>query len=319
MKKRIRGFITIFILVFCSFLCLSACDDVISDEPITSIDFETYEDIIIKFKYDSATVKLKVYPANSDTTGVTIFADKNGYVEVGEPKKTWYTDYVLLSFQIKPLYNGNIYLNAKNADGSIVTTQHISVNITDVEDKPITDATEKEYLIAYGWSTQMVDSFCSAREEIAMSYLKEIITEDDNDYIFTNIDGDECKVVFSNEAVISIFDCDGKRQIYPNEGKFIIFSKDIDISMQAELQILAEQIVKSYLISPSSAEFPWLSWNYTLDNDSTDCIYISSYVDASNVYGTQIRNNFILKIRSDENNDYTWLVLKLGDDYYYQN
>lgn len=317
MKKRIGGLLIIIILVFSTIICLSACNDIGSDEPIANMNFETNEDITLKYKYDNATVKLKVYPANSDTTGIIVFADKDGYIEVGEPKKTWYTDYVLLSFQIKPLYNGNIILNAKNADGSIFTTQSISIAITDVEDKPITNASEKEYLIAYGWSAQMADSFCSAREEIAMSYLKEIITEDIDNYIFTNIDGDECKVAFSNETVISIFDCDSKRQIFPNEGKLIIYSKDIDISMQAELQKLAEQTVKSYLISPSSAKFPWLSWNYTLDNESTNCIYITSYVDASNVYGTLIRNNFILKIRCYENNEYNWLVLKLGDDYYY--
>jgi hypothetical protein len=67
------------------------------------------------------------------------------------------------------------------------------------------------------------------------------------------------------------------------------------------LQGMMEETVKSSLKSPNNAKFQTISDSDIKDNGSNE-YEISSYVDADNSFGTNIRNNFTVTIKVD--NDY---------------
>jgi hypothetical protein len=74
----------------------------------------------------------------------------------------------------------------------------------------------------------------------------------------------------------------------------------------------AKQYVKTNLLSPSTADFPWSDYRIWILTDST--VVIKSYVDAENVFGAKIRQDY--RIRLKWYNDYTdiddWNVLEFG-------
>lgn len=61
----------------------------------------------------------------------------------------------------------------------------------------------------------------------------------------------------------------------------------------AELKTITQEYVKTILRSPSTADFPWFDWeiskNY-FENTAT----VSSYVDAQNAFGAEVRSYFTL-------------------------
>lgn len=61
----------------------------------------------------------------------------------------------------------------------------------------------------------------------------------------------------------------------------------------------AEDVVRNRLKSPTSAEFPsWSSFNV---RNIGECVFIvSSYVDAQNGFGAQIRSNFMVKLKINQ-------------------
>ncbi|BDH60147.1 hypothetical protein MTP04_02770 [Lysinibacillus sp. PLM2] len=63
------------------------------------------------------------------------------------------------------------------------------------------------------------------------------------------------------------------------------------------LQLQAEETIKTLLKSPSTAKFPnILDWNMWIEGDIT---YVQSYVDAQNGFGAELRSEFQLKIQDD--------------------
>ena len=69
---------------------------------------------------------------------------------------------------------------------------------------------------------------------------------------------------------------------------------------QAALQTSSEKYVKSILNSPSSAKFSWFDWQISKDY-STQIAMVSSYVDAKNAFGAEIRAYFTFLYQMEEN------------------
>ncbi len=59
---------------------------------------------------------------------------------------------------------------------------------------------------------------------------------------------------------------------------------------RAVYQTKTETAVKSLLISPKTADFPWTDWNFAKNNFY---IAVDSYVDAKNALGVEVRNDFV--------------------------
>ena len=64
----------------------------------------------------------------------------------------------------------------------------------------------------------------------------------------------------------------------------------------SEYRVITEDLVKSCLTSPKTADFPWLDWTYK-KNDYY--FYVSSYVDSQNAFGAEIRNEFTFIFKAD--------------------
>lgn len=76
--------------------------------------------------------------------------------------------------------------------------------------------------------------------------------------------------------------------------------------------IISKDFVKQKLLSPKSADFPFLDFKYSNVIDNT--IVIESYVDAKNSYGTEIRHNYTIKMKkigSDWADSNNWQVISL--------
>ena len=61
----------------------------------------------------------------------------------------------------------------------------------------------------------------------------------------------------------------------------------------AELKTITQEYVKTILRSPSTADFPWFDWQISksyFDGTAT----VSSYVDAKNAFGAEVRSYFTL-------------------------
>lgn len=313
--KKATHLLLLFICCF-TMLGFTAC----GTEPITKLEFETDTNIEFTSEYDEAIITVLAYPSDCKTSDVTLIADKDGYIEIENVQAyiSIGTNYRQIEFTIKPLYNGTIYLTAEDSSTKIVTANSIKVTISGLEEKPITDEDEHDYLLDYGWTAQMTESFAETRKQIGLSHLKEITSksEDSQTYNFINEDNDECTVIFNNEIVTEIYDCDGKRKIYPAETN-ILYIKDMTTAMRFDLIDYAEEVVKSKLKSPATAEFPFLDWSYSLDTTTTNRIYVYSYVDAQNIFGAIIRDEFAIKIEYDGDETFNWVFLLLGDQMYY--
>lgn len=76
--------------------------------------------------------------------------------------------------------------------------------------------------------------------------------------------------------------------------------------------VISQEFVKQKLLSPKSADFPFMDYKYSNVIDNT--IVIQSYVDAKNAYGTEIRHNYTIKMKkigSDWADSNNWQVLSL--------
>lgn len=288
-------------------------------KPVTKIEFESTSEIVLDSPDQTASFSLYVYPANANTSNVTLKANKDGYfkieerlevIAVGQP-------YRILKFTISPLYNGSITVSAIDAFYNIEASTSIQIKIVDIEEKPITDSEEISYLTSFGWNQAMIDSFVYIRKSINLSPVKEIISTDNQTCTFINGKSDTCKVIFEKNAVSEIYDCMESRRIFPTKGENIIYADDIDTTLKLNLMSLAENVVESFLYSPSSAEFPFFDWTFLLDTSSTNCIYISSYVDSDNLFGVSVRNRFVIKIKCPADSSPDWTALLLDDKYYF--
>jgi len=75
------------------------------------------------------------------------------------------------------------------------------------------------------------------------------------------------------------------------------------------LQVVTEDYVKNYLVSPASAEFPVnRDWSIT---DSGSTVTLSSYVDAQNSFGALVREHFTAKYKLP---DVTLTYLEIGGE-----
>jgi len=59
--------------------------------------------------------------------------------------------------------------------------------------------------------------------------------------------------------------------------------------------VISMDFIKQNLTSPKSADFPLLDYKYSNVIDNT--IVIESYVDAKNSYGTEVRQNYSIKLK----------------------
>lgn len=74
--------------------------------------------------------------------------------------------------------------------------------------------------------------------------------------------------------------------------------RDEDFARKA--YVISQDFVKRELISPKSADFPLL--DYKFSNVIENAIVIESYVDSKNSFGTEIRNNYTIKLKKVGNN-----------------
>ncbi len=77
---------------------------------------------------------------------------------------------------------------------------------------------------------------------------------------------------------------------------------------ESEAFIMSKEIVKLYLISPSSAKFPW--FDYRVISLGQNNFKVSSHVDSKNAFGTEIRSYWTISLtyRSGE-----WTSLRNWD------
>lgn len=314
MKKRVCCIISAIACVICISLFFSSC---INSEPVNKLEFENETEIILNGENDSETIALRVYPANGNCSSVQLVFDKENYIEIEDSTQTIVigADYCIVNYKIKPLYNGTVIVSAKSDE--ITSSNTVKITVENVAEKPITDDDEKFYLQNYGWNLNKISSFVIARKEIGMSALKEILSSDRSTYEFINASGDTCKVIFIDDVVSEIFDCQGERKIYPSDGKYIIYASDITTAMKVDLQTLAISLVKAKLVSPATADFPLFDWGYTLETSTTNCVVVISYVDSQNVFGATIRQNFAINFLCNADGEYIWSAMLLGDQYYF--
>lgn len=72
----------------------------------------------------------------------------------------------------------------------------------------------------------------------------------------------------------------------------------LDIDEMSDIQYKSENAVKSVLKAPDSADFPNINeWNIWKENGK---IYASSFVNAANSFGQEIRNEFQITFNSNE-------------------
>lgn len=81
---------------------------------------------------------------------------------------------------------------------------------------------------------------------------------------------------------------------------------------KASLKTSSQNYVKAILMSPTSADFPWFDWNISL-NALSQIATVSSYVDADNAFGTEVRTYFTLMYKINGNN-YSLIYFKFGSD-----
>ena len=81
---------------------------------------------------------------------------------------------------------------------------------------------------------------------------------------------------------------------------------------KSDLRAASETYVKSVLRSPSTADFPWFDWQCSKDY-STQIATISSYVDAQNAFGAEVRSYFTFMYQMDGSR-YSLLYFELNGD-----
>lgn len=80
-----------------------------------------------------------------------------------------------------------------------------------------------------------------------------------------------------------------------------------------EVITASQSIVKDYLVSPTSADFPWGTDEYNITENGFRYL-VKGYVDSDNAFGANIRNEYITVFEySKDYQDYTALYLKIGD------
>lgn len=295
---------------------IAACT---GDAPITGIEFEitelNMEDPFIGNATE--TINVTVYPSDADCSDLKLEVDKEGYLEIRKGGETVVTgeNCRKVAFEIEGLYSGTIQVTAVSEKYS-VRSETITITVTGADKKPVTTETEREYLTKYGWDSEKISNFAAAREKVRLSPLKEITDTEGETYTFINGEDDTCKVIFEDNAVSGIYDCEGERKIYPSNSKVVIYEEDIDTSMLIDIISFCKTVVESKLKYPLSADFPLIDWSWALDKSACDQLFITSYVDADNAFGVSSRLQFIVNIRVLSEDNYEWITLMLGGELY---
>lgn len=90
----------------------------------------------------------------------------------------------------------------------------------------------------------------------------------------------------------------------------------INSDEKSKLNIASQTLVDEVLTAPSTAKYPLITeWSFSKDFDK-NIIQVSSYVDAQNAFGANIRNDFIIQyqITGDiEKGEFYCVYFKLGD------
>lgn len=100
-----------------------------------------------------------------------------------------------------------------------------------------------------------------------------------------------------------------------NEKKEAEYSRSVgveDKEFANNAFVISKEFVKQKLLSPKSADFPFMDFKFSNVIDNT--IVIESYVDAKNSYGTEIRHNYTIKMKkigSDWADSNSWQVISL--------
>lgn len=95
-----------------------------------------------------------------------------------------------------------------------------------------------------------------------------------------------------------------------------VASKDTDdnsaLSVCVDLKYQSMDIVEEYLKAPATAEFPDITeWEFRGEVGSD--IYVLSYVDAQNIYGVPLREDFIILFKYFDGG-YSPVMFGLGDN-----
>lgn len=303
-------------ILACSFCLLAACSSG-GEAPVTSIEFASLEDITLSSSFDSESVDVHVYPADADVSDITLTADIEGYVEIEKMTRLFDFEerpYVVVSFSVSPIYNGTVKLTASSQKYSVSTTTSITVIVENADDMPVTDSSEKALLTRGGWSEAMISSFVSVRTQTGTALAASSLTESNGAYTFIGADKDTYKVVFENEEVSSLYDCNGERKIYPNNG-VILTAEKLDDS-KAALRANAEKIVRDRLTYPLTADFPLFAWVYNLDTESCDTAFVVSSVTAKNAFGVPIEMTFAIEYKFDKQGNFTWQNMMIDTEFY---
>lgn len=112
------------------------------------------------------------------------------------------------------------------------------------------------------------------------------ITADGYDVVITDM-GDDFRIFIPNSD--TIFYDDGE-VVTTLE---VLEMKKIDQNDYSTYAIMAESIIESCLVSPSSADFPWHT-EYGYEKFG-DIVAVQGYVDAKNALGVEIRNQWVVQ------------------------
>lgn len=131
-------------------------------------------------------------------------------------------------------------------------------------------------------------------------------------------------VMTASDQVYRIFIPSSDYVFYEN-GSVLLTAKEfndsvINSSDQSAYCIIAEEIVKSALIDPSSADFPSAVTNASdiAIEKSGDTVVVQSYVDSNNYYGQKVRTNYIVefKVLNIDTFSYELIYANIGGEEY---
>lgn len=131
-------------------------------------------------------------------------------------------------------------------------------------------------------------------------------------------------VMTASDKVYRIF-IPSSDYVFYNDGSVLLTAQEfndsvIDSSEQSTYCIIAEEIVKSALIDPSSADFPSAVTNASdiAIEKSGDTVVVQSYVDSNNYYGQKVRTNYIVefKVLDIDTFSYELIYANIGGEEY---
>lgn len=122
--------------------------------------------------------------------------------------------------------------------------------------------------------------------------------ENEKGYIVESNDIQDTILYLNEDNTVNMVKC-GDYELY-NQDKVLTKLTDITLTNEemSNLNIMAQELVKSALKSPSTAKFPKITdWKFAKDKEQ---IIIQSYVDSQNSFGAMLRSEFQLTLSTKD-------------------